>query len=155
MSNDIRLPNIAGAPGSAPITRDPAQARDNASPTAGPSFNDYLKDSIARPLQTGEQQGFQNSDVLAGGLVQSPLKFSAHATSRLKSRGIEMGAEQMRKLSDAVDKAAAKGLDDTLILTKDAAFIVSVKNRTVVTAMDKGQLDGNVFTNIEGAVVVS
>ena len=65
-----------------------------------------------------------------------------------------MGPDQMRKLNEAIDKAAAKGLDDTLILTKDAAFIVSVKNRTVVTAMDRASLDGNVFTNIDGAVII-
>jgi flagellar operon protein len=90
-----------------------------------------------------------------GDLAKAPVKFSSHAAARLTSRGIDMGAEQMRKLGEAVDKAAAKGLDETLILTKDAAFIVSVKNRTVVTAMDKSQLEGNVFTNIEGAVIVS
>ncbi|MBI3558119.1 MAG: hypothetical protein HY074_17785, partial [Deltaproteobacteria bacterium] len=83
-----------------------------------------------------------------------PLKFSAHASARLQSRKLEMGPDQMRKLNDAIDKAAAKGLDDTLILTKDAAFIVSVKNRTVVTAMDRASLDGNVFTNIDGAVII-
>lgn len=66
-----------------------------------------------------------------------------------------MGPEQMRKLNEAVDRAAAKGLDDTLILTKDAAFIVNVANRTVVTAMDRNSLDGNVFTNIDGAVIVN
>jgi flagellar operon protein len=60
----------------------------------------------------------------------------------------------MMKLNEAVDKAASKGLDDALILTKDAAFIVNVGNRTVVTAMDRSSLEGNVFTNIDGAVIV-
>lgn len=73
----------------------------------------------------------------------------------MQSRKLELGTEQMRQLNDAVDKAAAKGLDDTLILTKDAAFIVNVGNRTVVTAMDRNSLDGNVFTNIDGAVIVN
>ena len=58
----------------------------------------------------------------------------------------------MAKLNDAIDKADAKGVQDTLVLTKDAALIVNVKNRTVVTAMDKNNLNGNVFTNIDGAV---
>jgi flagellar operon protein len=60
----------------------------------------------------------------------------------------------MMKVSDAVDKADAKGVEDTLVLTKDAALIVSVKNRTIITAMDRNQLTGNVFTNIDGAVIV-
>lgn len=58
------------------------------------------------------------------------------------------------KVSKALDQAEAKGLDDTLVLTGDAAFIVSVKNRTIVTALDKNSLTGNVFTNIDGAVIV-
>lgn len=86
--------------------------------------------------------------------VQSPLKFSAHATQRLQDRKIRMDAETMSRVRDAVEKADAKGVEDTLILTSDAALIVSVKNRTVVTAMDRNSLSGNVFTNIDGAVIV-
>ena len=86
--------------------------------------------------------------------VKSPLKFSAHASQRLHERNIKLDQATMTKVNDAVDKAAAKGIEDTLILTKDAALIVSVKNRTVITAMDKSQMTGNVFTNIDGAVIV-
>jgi flagellar operon protein len=60
----------------------------------------------------------------------------------------------MAKVNDAIDTADAKGVEDTLVLTRDAALIVSVKNRTVVTAMDRNSLNGNVFTNIDGAVIV-
>jgi flagellar operon protein len=86
--------------------------------------------------------------------VRSPLKFSSHATQRLNERKISMDPVVMAKLNEAVDKAAAKGIEDTLVLTNDAALIVSVKNRTVITAMDRNSLSGNVFTNIDGAVVI-
>lgn len=86
--------------------------------------------------------------------LKAPLKFSAHAAQRLKERKIEMDAATMIKVNDAIDKADAKGIDDTLVLTKDAALIVNVKNRTVITAMDRSQMTGNVFTNIDGAVIV-
>ena len=86
--------------------------------------------------------------------VKQPLKFSAHASQRLQDRKIQLDASMMNKVNDAIDKAAAKGVEDTLILTKDAALIVSVKNRTVITAMDRGALNGNVFTNIDGAVII-
>ena len=86
--------------------------------------------------------------------VKAPLKFSAHAAQRLHDRKITLDPATMTKVNDAIDKAAAKGVEDTLILTKDAALIVSVKNRTVITAMDRGQMNGNVFTNIDGAVIV-
>lgn len=87
-------------------------------------------------------------------LTRSPLKFSAHATQRLNDRKITIDPALMSKVNDAVDKAAAKGVEDTLILTNDAALIVSVKNRTVITAMDRNSLQGNVFTNIDGAVII-
>lgn len=86
--------------------------------------------------------------------VKAPLKLSAHANQRLSERSIKIDAETWAKVNNAVDKAEAKGIEDTLVLTSEAALIVNVKNRTVVTAMDKGSLNGNVFTNIDGAVIV-
>ncbi len=86
--------------------------------------------------------------------VKEPLKFSAHATQRLKDRNISIDPEMMGKLSRAVDQAEAYGLEDALVLSDKAAFIVSVKNKTVVTALERGAVSGNVFTNIDGAVIV-
>ena len=86
--------------------------------------------------------------------IKQPLKFSTHASQRMQERKIKLDEPTLAKVNDAVDKAAAKGLEDTLVLTSDAALIVSVKNRTVITAMDKSQLTGNVFTNIDGAIIV-
>lgn len=86
--------------------------------------------------------------------IKNPLKFSAHASQRLQDRKIAFDPATMAKVNDAVDKAEAKGVEDTLVLTKDAALIVSVKNRTVITALDRNSLSGNVFTNIDGAVIV-
>ena len=86
--------------------------------------------------------------------IRTPLKFSAHASQRLKDRKIVLDTKTMSKVNDAVDRAEAKGIEDTLVLTQNAALIVNVKNRTVVTAMDRNSLAGNVFTNIDGAVVI-
>lgn len=88
------------------------------------------------------------------GQVRQPLKFSAHANQRLQDRNIRLDASTMSRVNDAIDKAEAKGVEDTLVLTGDAALIVNVPNRTVVTAMDRNNLSGNVFTNIDGAVIV-
>lgn len=84
-----------------------------------------------------------------------PLKFSAHALERMKSRGIHFNQETMKKISNAVNRAEAKGANHSLVLTGDAALIVSVKNRTVVTAMDRSQMNENVFTNIDSAVIAN
>ena len=70
------------------------------------------------------------------------------------SRGIKFEPQDMQRLNDAVQRAASKGSKDSLILMNDSALIVSVKNKTVVTVMDKNALKENVFTNIDSTVVV-
>lgn len=88
---------------------------------------------------------------------QSPvsrLKFSNHAVERMQNRGIRFSPEQLGKISDAVTKAAQKGAKETLVLTDESALIVSIKNNTVVTVMDKMALKENVFTNIDSTVVL-
>ncbi|MES2962722.1 MAG: TIGR02530 family flagellar biosynthesis protein [Bdellovibrionota bacterium] len=81
------------------------------------------------------------------------LKFSNHAIERMHSRGISYTPETMKNIETAVAKAAAKGSKDTLVLTGDSALIVSVKNNTVVTVMDKNAMKENVFTNIDSTVM--
>lgn len=82
------------------------------------------------------------------------LKFSNHAIERMYSRGISYSPEDMTRLGEAVKKAAAKGSKDTLVLMDNSALIVSVKNNTVVTVMDKSGLKENVFTNIDSTIVL-
>jgi len=82
------------------------------------------------------------------------VKFSQHAQDRLRARGINMNDAQISQLNTAVDDVARKGGKDSLIMMGDSAFVVSVKNRTVVTALDRSQMQGNVFTNIDSAVVI-
>lgn len=82
------------------------------------------------------------------------LTFSQHAQDRLRSRNISFSPEQLQQLEGAVTSVAQKGGKDSLVMVGDAALVVSVKNRTVVTAMDRQQMKGNVFTNIDSAVII-
>lgn len=84
----------------------------------------------------------------------SELKFSKHATQRLDDRNIELTEEQSQRLEEGVMKASEKGITDSLVLVDTLAFIVNVPNQTVVTAMDQTESDENIFTNIDGAVIV-
>jgi len=93
-------------------------------------------------------------ELLRANLRSDPIKFSHHAETRLAERGIRMNAEQLAKLEDAVKQAEAKGAKESLILTSKAAFIVNVKNRTVVTAIDHASLHDHVFTQIDSAVII-
>ena len=80
------------------------------------------------------------------------IKFSSHAEKRLASRDIEMTPEIMQRLKDAVAKAKEKGSNETLMIFENFSLIVSVKNNTVITAVDKSGMKENVFTNIDSAV---
>lgn len=82
------------------------------------------------------------------------VRFSQHAQDRLKARNITFSNDQLQQLEGAVNSVAQKGGKDSLVMMGDAALVVSVKNRTVVTAMDRSQMKGNVFTNIDSAVVI-
>ncbi len=82
------------------------------------------------------------------------LNFSKHASQRLFSRGIEMSEERLARLSEAVDKAANKGSKESLILDDSAAYVVSVPNRTVITAFDRSNLQEGIFTSIDSAIIL-
>ena len=96
------------------------------------SFQDILK-----------QKAYQSEDV----------KFSKHANQRLESRNIKLSEEQMSRLNQGVNQARDKSINESLVMMDNLAFIVSVKNNTVVTALEQNE-DSNVFTNIDGAVIV-
>ena len=84
------------------------------------------------------------------------VKFSQHALQRLQTRSIQLGQADLLKLNDAVKKAEQKGAKESLVLMSqnDLALVVSVKNKTVITAMDGKSIKDNVFTNIDSAVIV-
>lgn len=110
----------------------------------GPSFQETL---------AGLDRALGAEKALAPSSVQG-LKFSNHAIERMRNRGVSFSPEQLGKLESAVQKAAEKGARDSLVLMNDTAVIVSVKNNTVVTVVDKASLKENVFTNIDSTIVI-
>ncbi|HKL41029.1 MAG TPA: TIGR02530 family flagellar biosynthesis protein, partial [Clostridia bacterium] len=80
--------------------------------------------------------------------------FSKHAIQRLEKRNINLSTDDINQISDAVNKAKAKGVKEALIILRDNAFITSIKNNTVITATTGEDLKENVFTNIDGAVII-
>lgn len=86
--------------------------------------------------------------------TRKPLNFSAHALQRLESRHVKLQAEDLQKISAAVEKAAAKGARSSLILYHDLALLASVLNRTVITAVDGSAGRERIFTNIDSAVII-
>lgn len=102
--------------------------------------------------QSAAQSSFDN--LLATQLEKSGISFSRHAAARLQSRGVTLSPDQMNKISAGIDRAAQKGSKETLVLSDDAAMVVSVKSRTVITVFDTSQLKEGVVTSIDSAVIL-
>ncbi len=108
---------------------------------------------------TKTQDGLSFQDILnrknQEALIEnSAVRFSKHAAGRLQERSIQLTEGQINRLQEGTQKASAKGIQESLVLVDQLAFIVNVPNNTVVTAMDQTETDSNIFTNIDGAVII-
>lgn len=115
---------------------------------------DLLKSRVVdapkvQPAQTGAPAAAD-----FGAILDSQLKLSGHAKTRLESRNIQLGQAEWDRVMGGVQKAEAKGAKESLVLMDNVALVVSVKNKTVITAVDQEHLKENVFTNIDSAVIV-
>lgn len=119
----------------------------------------YLKSRGANPVRDNRDDGsgmsFEAVLSQAGNPKTSDeLKFSKHAGERLISRNISLTPQQLDRLEEGKKIAAQKGIRESLMIMDRMAFIVNVPNNTVVTAIDSDNTVKNVFTNIDGAVIV-
>jgi len=131
---DNRIDGPQIPPAITPVTR-PQGVPVQIPPTGTGSFRDVLRTSQAPA-------------------VSQPLKFSAHAQQRLASRNIQLSSDDVAKMNAMADKAAAKGAKQSLFMMRDVAMVVSIQNRTVITAVDQSSMKENVFTNIDSAAVI-
>ncbi len=83
------------------------------------------------------------------------VRFSAHATERLRERNLTVTAADEARIGKALDAAAAKGARETLLLTDRYGLVVSVPNRTVITAVPRTELADAVFTKIDSAMILA
>jgi flagellar operon protein len=105
------------------------------------------------PAQTADTSESSFAQIFASELQTGDLHFSAHARTRLMSRDMPLSTEDISRLDAAVRKAESKGAQESLVLLRDMAFIVSIPNRTVITAMPAGMAkEPQIFTNIDSAV---
>lgn len=82
------------------------------------------------------------------------LRFTKHADARLVQRDIRLTDEQMMRLEEGTRKASDKGIKESLVLVDDLAFIVNTDKKMVITAIDQNSSEDNIYTNIDGAVVI-
>ncbi len=82
------------------------------------------------------------------------VKLSAHAEKRLRQQNITISPQDISRISDATRKAEMKGSRESLILLRDLALVVNIKNKTVITAVDKARQKDKIFTNIDSTVIL-
>ena len=105
----------------------------------------------AGPARTQRPDGPSFAEVL--GRQTGGVQFSKHALQRVERRGSELDGPTLPRLDDGVARAAGKGARDAVVFVDGTAFVVAVKNRTVVTAVDAEHMREHVFTNIDSAVI--
>ncbi len=111
----------------------PEQKRSGRVQNGQANFNDILNQKVAE---------------------QSKLKFSAHAVKRMDQRDMHPSQIELERLNHGFEMARAKGAQSSLILVDEMAYVVSVKNETVITALDRDAAQGNVFSNIDSVAIV-
>ena len=115
----------------------------------------YLKQAQGVGAVRNTEVSFQDiREQKRADINSSELRFSKHASMRLINRNINLSAEQKARLMTGAEQAEAKGIKESLVLVDSLAFIVNIPNRTVVTAMEQGETAENIYTNIDGAVII-
>ncbi len=131
------------------------QFRKNYSAFVGPAYPAQRQAGVPGASRAGGETG-SFAQILGESIRKSgaEITFSKHALRRIDERRIEVTPQLMEKMDGAVEKARGKGVKEALLLSGDAAFIVNVPNRTVVTTLSGGEMKENIFTNIDGAVLL-
>ncbi|MBU5594963.1 flagellar protein [Amphibacillus sp. MSJ-3] len=88
------------------------------------------------------------------GQTQTQLKISKHAQDRLNERNINISSDKWNEIADQVKEAKKKGITNSLVITNEATLLVSAKNHTVVTALDRDEAESRIFTNINGTILL-
>jgi len=132
------VPNAAlvpPGPAATPATTTASTAGGTAATLSGPTFGDVLARSTS-----------------SSSAVSAP-QFSRHALERVNRRGIQLDQSTLQRLSGGMARAASKGSRDAVVFVDSTAFVVSVPNNTVITAVDSEHMREHVFTNIDSAVI--
>lgn len=100
------------------------------------------------------EKGLSFQEILESKQSGTEVRFSKHAAGRLADRNIELTSGQMERLKEGTAKAEQKGIRESLVIVDQLAFIVNIPSNTVITAMDSTNTKENIFTNIDGAVII-
>jgi flagellar operon protein len=111
-----------------------------------------IPSQVQRQKASNSSADFEKAFIDALKQKNSQVKVSAHAQNRMDERQIALSDEDMKKIKAAVDELGEKGARESLLLYKNSAFIASISNRTIITAMNGAEL--GTVTNIDSAVSI-
>ncbi len=128
------------------------QINNNIFEASLPKRNDVTKVDLNQVSNINVANSF--GSFLENAKNDKQVQFSKHATTRLNDRDINLSSEQMTRVQQGIVDAKSKGINSGLVLVDDVALVVSVKNSTVITAIDNNSNENKIFTNIDGAIIV-
>ncbi|EYE88801.1 flagellar biosynthesis protein [Fervidicella metallireducens AeB] len=114
------------------------------------SFSKIKNESVERRIQSS----IDFNKILEDVSNASSLKVSSHAMERMRERNITLDTKDIENLSSAVKSIKEKGGKEALIFYNNVAFITSIKNNTIITAVDSSNLKNNIFTKIDSAIIL-
>lgn len=138
--NNILIPNVTQLPGQKKV--DLSNKINHGNQESVAKANEF-KSVLSNEL---------NTEALTRQGQEHGINLSVHAARRLQERDLAMNTEEFFKIKDAMAKLKEKGSKDSLVVTKNAAYIVDVQHNKVVTAIDKAKMAENVFTKIDSTV---
>lgn len=141
--NSFLIPNVSSIPSD--------QQKAEKANTLKPGEKSEFKGLIDQLGQQGEGTDVRLPQVGQQHVGQD-VNVSTHAMKRLQERNIELDGNEYMKLKEAVGKLRAKGGHDSLVITNKAAYVIDVDKNTVVTAVDKNNMNENVFTKIDSTI---
>lgn len=133
--NSFLIPNVSSLPSDV----QKAEKANTLKQGERSEFKDLIQENLRHPQVTETNVG-------------KDINVSTHAMKRLQERNIELDGSEYMKLKEAVSKLRAKGGHDSLVITQKAAYVVDVDKNTVVTAVDKNNMNENVFTKIDSTI---
>jgi len=120
-------------------------------------INDFRSPGIARetltPLRKNTPRGDVEGSSFEKTLREEELRFSLHAQKRIRERSLALDEETVGSLQEGLKILENKGARNSVVVVGNTAFVVNVPNRMVVTCFNRGEKEGNVFTNIDSAVI--
>ncbi|MFD2616885.1 TIGR02530 family flagellar biosynthesis protein [Terrilactibacillus laevilacticus] len=112
-----------------------------------------IKQNNVKQNQTNKTSHFDQ--LLANKLEHLPVKISKHAKQRMDERNINLSNAQWNKMHTKLIEAKNKGITDSLVITQNAALVVSAPKNTVITAMNRKEAEAHIFTNINGTIILN